>query len=296
MNSNLRHYSNNFRLSIAILYSFRAFAARSTIPGAGLGAFIEFTGARRLLETSNERRLRILDDVVPSFPKTMRPLQALLEEGGSGISVHLKGENLHGNMNREYRPQFSRKKLVASFPSRSLQRVNSSVFRSNMHTVKLISSDDLHENLEYEAFFVRESSAVQPIGHLNIHTDCDYDVDKGISEFYTDINCIDIGRYGPFQQRGASQEFLLTYNTTAHKSQTLDRKPEDYFVLKSFIFCQVPVEWGFGAVEKLHGMDQYIDITDDVTGLPSHLAAKEIPMYGTLSRVFLIVGVSTVLH
>lgn len=46
------------------------------------------------------------------------------------------------------------------------------------------------------------------------------------------------------------------------------------------------MEWGFEAVEKLHGMDQYIDITDDVTGLPSRLAAKEIPMYGKLNRVF----------
>jgi hypothetical protein len=60
----------------------------------------------------------------------------------------------------------------------------------------------------------------------------------------------------------------------------IDRKPEDYFVLKSFIFSQVPAEWGFGAAEKLHDMQQMIDITDDVTGLPTDLATKEIPMYG----------------
>lgn len=206
-----QHYSNSFRLFTAILYSFRAFAAKSTLPGAGIGAFIEFTGARRMIETSNERRLRILDDVVPSLPKTMRPLQASLEEGGSGISVHLKGESLHGNLNREYRPRSSKKKLVASFPSRSFhqEQGEASVFRSNMETVRLISSHDLHEILEYEAFFVRESSVIQPIGHLNAHTDCDYDVDKSIADFYTEKNCIDIGRYGPFQQRGASQEFSL---------------------------------------------------------------------------------------
>ena len=55
-------------------------------------------------------------------------------------------------------------------------------------------------------------------------------------------------------------------------------------MLKSFIFSQVPVEWGFCAVERLHGMQQYIDITDDVTGLPSNLATKELPMYGKLNR------------
>lgn len=188
------------------MYSFRAFAAQSKIPGAGIGAFIEFTGARRLIETCNERRLRILDDVVPSVSKTMRPLQAYPEEGGSGVSVYLKGENLHGNKNREYRPQFSRKKLIASLPART--SLNSSDFHRNLVSVRLISNDDLYEILEYEAFFVGDSSAIQPIGHLNIHTDCDYDVDKGISEFYTDINCIDLGRYGPFLQRGTSQVFF----------------------------------------------------------------------------------------
>jgi hypothetical protein len=30
----------------------------------------------------------------------------------------------------------------------------------------------------------------------------------------------------------------------------------------------------------LHGMQQIIDITDDVTGTPTDLARKEIPMYG----------------
>ena len=59
-----------------------------------------------------------------------------------------------------------------------------------------------------------------------------------------------------------------------------DRKIEDFFVLKSFIFSNVPAEWSFGALEMLSGMPQIIDITDDVTGHPSELAKKEIPMYG----------------
>ena len=59
-----------------------------------------------------------------------------------------------------------------------------------------------------------------------------------------------------------------------------DRKPEDIFVFKSFIFSNVPDEWSFGAKEMLQGMQQIIDITDDITGKPSDLARKEIPMYG----------------
>ena len=185
----------------AILYSFRAFAAQSTIPGAGIGAFIEFLGASRLSEASNERRLRILDDVVLCIPKTMKPLQAYLEEGGSGLSVYLKGEDLHGNKNREYRPKYSRKKLVASIPPGELLR--SSVFYRNVESVNLRSIDDIHEILDYESLFLHESTSMQPIGHLNIHTDCDYEFDESISDFFTHINCIDLGRYGPFQRQGA---------------------------------------------------------------------------------------------
>jgi hypothetical protein len=59
-----------------------------------------------------------------------------------------------------------------------------------------------------------------------------------------------------------------------------DRKPEDLFVIKSFIFSNVPGEWSFGALEMLHGMQQIIDITDDTTGTPTSTARKEIPMYG----------------
>lgn len=60
----------------------------------------------------------------------------------------------------------------------------------------------------------------------------------------------------------------------------LDRKPEDYFCLKSFLFCQIPSEWGFGVAELLHGIPQMIDITDDLTGQISHQAKQEIPTYG----------------
>jgi hypothetical protein len=59
-----------------------------------------------------------------------------------------------------------------------------------------------------------------------------------------------------------------------------DRKPEDLFALKSFLFSQEPNEWSFGVAEKLGSKDQVIDITDDVSGETTQFARWEIPMYG----------------
>jgi hypothetical protein len=104
------------RSPLALLYSFRAFVDKSLIPGAGLGAFIVFTGAKRLNEVSNERRLLMHKEMVPYQSKTMQPLQAYPEDDGSGVTVHLKGEMLHGNYNRDHRPKNSAKKLKAVMP------------------------------------------------------------------------------------------------------------------------------------------------------------------------------------
>lgn len=54
--------------------------------------------------------------------------------------------------------------------------------------------------------------------------------------------------------------------------------------MKSFIFSQVPSEWDFSTDEKLHGMLQIIDITEDNTGEPHKLARNELPMYGKCCR------------
>jgi hypothetical protein len=59
----------------------------------------------------------------------------------------------------------------------------------------------------------------------------------------------------------------------------LDRKSQEGFDLKSFIFSQEPSEWGFGVSEAFCESDQIIDITDDLTGKPSELAEQNIPMY-----------------
>jgi len=62
-----------------------------------------------------------------------------------------------------------------------------------------------------------------------------------------------------------------------------DRKADDLFVTKAFIFSQRPCEYAFGVEEKIFGMLQEIDISSDVTGEPHELARAEIPMYGTFN-------------
>jgi hypothetical protein len=99
------------------------------------------------------------------------------------------------------------------------------------------------------------------IGFLGMHTLKDYNDDpkQTFCSQYEGFGCIDLGRYGPFRKE--------------------DRKQKVDFDLKSFIFGHVPSEWCFGVEERLHGHEQFIDITDDHTGEPHQLARSAIPMY-----------------
>ena len=49
--------------------------------------------------------------------------------------------------------------------------------------------------------------------------------------------------------------------------------------MKSFLFGNVPNEWGFDTPEPLNDQPQMLDITDDLTGEPHEIACKNIPMY-----------------
>lgn len=183
----------------AVLYSFRAFVGKSSIPGAGYGAFLEFTGARRLNEQSNARRDRLITELVVYEPKTMQPLQAVPEDGGSGVTVLLKGENLHGNYNRLYWPSNARKVLKARILYEAVCK--NTVFSKATEKVRIVG-EHIHDVLEYEAFSVNQSGSLQPIGHFGIQVACDYVKDPTIRTFFTGVNCIDLGRYGPFRNKG----------------------------------------------------------------------------------------------
>jgi hypothetical protein len=152
-----------------------------------------------LNEESNERQKRLMSELVAYEPTTMKPLQAVPEEGGSGVTVFLKGENLSGNNNRLYWPRDALKKLRAQIPYEALCR--SSVFKNAKEKLKIVG-EDIHEVLEYEAYSVSASGPLHPIGHYGIQIESDYVRDPSIKHFSSEVNCIDLGRYGPFRKEG----------------------------------------------------------------------------------------------
>ena len=153
---------------------------------------MEYTGAKRLIKESYDRQLRLHDQLQIYPPKrTREPLQAYPIEDGSGVTVYLTGQNLHGNNNLD----FFRKKLRAWFSKDALKNSHSALFRPK-ETLKILGVD------EYEACVIKENSPIHPIGHLKINTDCDYEIDETVTSFFTDENCIDLGRYGPFRPKG----------------------------------------------------------------------------------------------
>ena len=165
-----------------------------------MGAFLEFVGAKRLHRWSDQRRLRLIHQLDPYEAETMRPLQAYPKKGGSGVTVHLKGNDLHGNGNRE----FKLKELRAIVPKVCLRKKSVSKKKYEELTVNLVSEEDLQLNIEYDANYISEGSLLKPIGHFKVQTDCDYYIDHWTTQFQSKLNCIDLGRYGPFQKSGKS--------------------------------------------------------------------------------------------
>jgi hypothetical protein len=162
-----------------------------------MGAYLEFMGVKRLNKRSNERRLQLLYQLDPYESLTMQPLQAYPRASGSGVTVILKGNDLHGNSNRH----FQLKQLLAIIPKDNLHKT--SKFKKNEKlAVRLIAEEDLLLNIEYDANYIHDDSPLRPVGHLRVQTDCDYYADSSVTEYFSDMNCIDLGRYGPFQKTG----------------------------------------------------------------------------------------------
>lgn len=189
------------------LYDFQVYAAKSQIPGAGFGAFLAFKGARELCPESRERGERLLlERSVVYEPITMEPLQAVMEDGGSGVTVKLKGDNLHGNNNCVYWPPKAREVLRAKIPRERISR--GSIFENLKEKVKVrVVGESIHGSEEFEAYSVSGNGPLQPIGHLGIHVAADYKSAPHITSFPKELaksNCIDLGRYGPFRVQGES--------------------------------------------------------------------------------------------
>jgi len=93
-------------------------------------------GAWRLKEECQQRNARLREQLVYHEAKTREPLEAVFEEGESGVTVHLKGEDLHGNKNRAYWPEDARKSLKAVFAPEVV--ASSEVFTKRKTVVRIV--------------------------------------------------------------------------------------------------------------------------------------------------------------
>ena len=182
---------------------------------------------------------------VVRHPKTVDPLRAATTRGVDDI-VYLVGENLHGNRGCSYWPKTSRS-LFALMPP------NKNSHRPARKTVKVnLVGEDIDEHS------VLNNAPPDGIGFFNINSlSSDYVHESGVP--FNIANCIDLGTYAPLS--------------------TTDRKEIHRYEIKSFIFDHHPQEWSFGVEEKIHGVPQILDITDDYTGEPHSNARSQVPMY-----------------
>ena len=60
---------------------------------------------------------------------------------------------------------------------------------------------------------------------------------------------------------------------------TIDRKTDQLFSVKDFIFSHEPSSWRFDVPEELNGHPQVVDFTDDTTGAPHDVARAHMSMY-----------------
>jgi hypothetical protein len=204
----------------ATLYDLRMYVSPSNIPNAGNGTFLEFMGARQLKQPDYLRSMRLRQKLAPRERNTTKPLQASFSDGQSDVTVFLKGMNLHGNKNRLYWPE---KAWKARHPPISLTAVVPE-FGTPVRVIVSEFLDEIWEDVlsdmygidEYDQYWINGSGHLQPVGHFGIHQESDYIRAPKGTKFHCKDNCINIGRYGPFRIQ--------------------DRKAEDQFVLKGFIF------------------------------------------------------------
>lgn len=163
-----------FVLFLDTIYDLKIQVKQSEIPGAGMGAFLTFEGARLLKEELRTVAAKTREERIFHETDTTKPLEAAYP-GGYGVAVKLTGKNLHGNNNIHYWPEEA---LDAWKAKRA--------------------SDDLDSDDEEES---PNTVGAKRIGHLGIHTENDYISDPSIE--LTSVNfSVELGLYGPVLKRG----------------------------------------------------------------------------------------------
>lgn len=173
------------------LYDFRVNIRQSKIPGdSGFGAFLTFLGARKL--KAEAKRLS----------EQIRQHQMLVENDGLGFvsldgvyntSVSLVGNDLYGNGNTSHYPK-------TRFPLEAKMSDDKTI------AVKL-TPHNIHESVQELMNKYEVKIQENGLGLLEIFTEEDYENDNTIKFDSKITGCIDLGRYGPFSQKGMTPIF-----------------------------------------------------------------------------------------
>mmetsp|Transcript_11814 Transcript_11814/g.32744 ORF Transcript_11814/g.32744 Transcript_11814/m.32744 type:complete len:1756 (+) Transcript_11814:258-5525(+) len=224
------------------LYKFEIRVRHSTIPGASLGAFIQYLGSFHLKPEIKSMYRRIMENRTCHLPRTATSKE-FTRSDGQLCALKLTGENLHGNDNKLYWP-------ITQVPLLTSQ--------DNTKTWKIhVTGEQIHDNHEFDALRARVKKHCRPIGKLGILLESDYvPVDAPFDAHNASIH---IGRYGPVKKE--------------------DRKTESFFMCKSFIFQYEPSVYCFDVQERLRNENQVLDTSDDQTGMTHSDALKNIPTY-----------------
>jgi hypothetical protein len=128
------------------------------------------------------------------------PLQAIMEDEQSGVTVHLRGAHLdeHG---RDIR---SKHDAIANV--RPNNKPNDSVLRNGNQHVRF-HIEGVSSSIDHKAYYVSDAS--RRIGILGVHIGSDYKSAPDDVFPVRENAVIDLGRYGPFRRTGKFQVSCL---------------------------------------------------------------------------------------
>lgn len=180
-----------------MLYDFHLHIGKSCIPNSGFGVFLTFKGAHLLKSDALERAQQLMEGRHAVEVPTTCPIDAENADG-TGFSVSLQGENLHGNGNNPY---FA----ITRFPLKA-------ILSNGKKILVKIGPKNIHEDVDKLRRKKEIASPKDGLGHFNMHTEEDYMKNNDIQFCSHADGCglIDIGRYGPFLPSGTSSSLVYS--------------------------------------------------------------------------------------
>lgn len=170
-----------------MLYDFLVTVSESKIPGAGLGAYLTYLGARALRSEKKAKYRQLLGESISVYSNMFDPLKARGEDGRTTL-VRLTGEHLLSPFNCLYQPSTSIP-LEARIPSDA----SASVFPRCSVNVKLSG-----QGIQFHHEMINRPE--NGIGFLGLNDNSDFISVPG-RQFHL-RSCIDLGAYGPLRLTG----------------------------------------------------------------------------------------------